>query len=44
MSLSGAVLVVSALTLLFLSLGFHRVEEGHVGVYFRGGALLSETG
>jgi erlin len=20
--------------------GFHRVEEGHVGIYFRGGALL----
>lgn len=44
MSLPGAILIVSALTLLFLTLGFHKVEEGHVGVYFRGGALLDDTG
>ena len=26
---------------IFLTMnGFHRVEEGHVGIYFRGGALL----
>lgn len=23
--------------------GVHRIEEGHVGVYFRGGALMKET-
>lgn len=23
--------------------GLHKIEEGHVGVYFRGGALLKET-
>ena len=23
--------------------GFHHVEEGHVGIYFRGGALLQTT-
>ena len=23
--------------------GFHRIEEGHVGVYYRGGALLDAT-
>ena len=22
--------------------GIHRVEEGHVGIYFQGGALLNE--
>ena len=22
--------------------GFHTVQEGHVGIYFRGGALLKE--
>ena len=25
------------------AIGFHKVEEGHVGVYFRGGALLPDT-
>ncbi|XP_065220545.1 erlin-2-like [Planococcus citri] len=27
---------------LFTNLGIHKIEEGHVGVYYRGGALLSE--
>jgi regulator of protease activity HflC (stomatin/prohibitin superfamily) len=32
---------VSALIpLIFLQSGFHIVQEGHVGIYFRGGALL----
>eukprot|EP00096_Caligus_rogercresseyi_P013844 TRINITY_DN6438_c0_g1_i1.p1 TRINITY_DN6438_c0_g1~~TRINITY_DN6438_c0_g1_i1.p1 ORF type:complete len:325 (+),score=126.92 TRINITY_DN6438_c0_g1_i1:47-1021(+) len=26
-----------------LNLSLHRIEEGHVGVYFRGGALLTKT-
>jgi regulator of protease activity HflC (stomatin/prohibitin superfamily) len=25
---------------LFLFKGIHQVEEGHVGIYFRGGAIL----
>jgi len=39
---------ISSLTFLFviaavlLSLSVHRIEEGYVGVYFRGGALLDE--
>ncbi len=28
---------------LVLALGIHRIEEGHVGVYYRGGALLEGT-
>ena len=31
------------LFVLLISLGFHKIEEGHVGVYFRGGALLPDT-
>ena len=27
---------------LTIILGVHRIEEGHVGVYYRGGALLNE--
>ncbi|VDM23820.1 unnamed protein product [Hydatigera taeniaeformis] len=27
----------------FLSASIHKIEEGHVGVYYRGGALLKET-
>lgn len=28
---------------LFVHLSIHKIEEGHVGVYYRGGALLSDT-
>lgn len=28
---------------LLLSVSVHKIEEGHVGVYYRGGALLKET-
>lgn len=37
-------LVVSLLVPAFIMLfnGIHMVEEGHVGIYFRGGALLDE--
>lgn len=31
---------VFALFALFISSSIHRIEEGHVGVYYRGGALL----
>lgn len=29
--------------IVFLSASIHQIEEGHVGVYYRGGALLKET-
>jgi len=30
--------------LVFIGLmGIHRIEEGHIGVYYRGGALLKRT-
>ncbi|CAD6196151.1 unnamed protein product [Caenorhabditis auriculariae] len=32
--------MMTALTTLFLTLALHKIEEGHVGVYYRGGALL----
>lgn len=28
---------------IFLNFAIHKIEEGHVGVYYRGGALLSTT-
>lgn len=37
------IMVALGLAMLFISLGFHKIDEGHVGVYFRGGALLSGT-
>ncbi|ESP03810.1 hypothetical protein LOTGIDRAFT_211937 [Lottia gigantea] len=39
-----ALLSVSAVALaIFLNFSIHKIEEGHVGVYYRGGALLSST-
>ncbi|KAH8874117.1 Erlin-2 isoform 2 [Schistosoma japonicum] len=35
-------LVFAAWSVLF-GLSFHQIDEGHVGVYYRGGALLSQT-
>ena len=37
------ILVILGVGSLMLAVGFHKIEEGHVGVYFRGGALLEET-
>lgn len=37
---SAAIVIVAAIALLF-HFSVHKIEEGHVGVYFRGGALLS---
>ncbi|XP_018653051.1 putative spfh domain protein 1 precursor [Schistosoma mansoni] len=28
---------------ILLGMAFHQIDEGHVGVYYRGGALLSQT-
>lgn len=35
--------VALGLTALFVNFSIHKIEEGHVGVYYRGGALLSTT-
>jgi len=35
------ILVLAALALLAAKLAVHKVEEGHVGVYWRGGALIN---
>ncbi|XP_072038530.1 erlin-2-like [Amphiura filiformis] len=32
-----------ALTAIMLNFAIHKIEEGHVGVYYRGGALLTST-
>lgn len=37
------ILVCLAATGGFISIALHRIEEGHVGVYYRGGALLVGT-
>lgn len=36
-------LIVFGVATLLVGVGFHKIEEGHVGVYFRGGALLTGT-
>ena len=33
--------VLIALCAIIFNFSIHKIEEGHVGVYFRGGALLS---
>ncbi|KAK7113621.1 hypothetical protein V1264_012876 [Littorina saxatilis] len=39
-----AVLAIGAvLTGVFMNFSLHKIEEGHTGVYYRGGALLSST-
>jgi len=43
MSLAGSFLVGLAAMLALLSMAVHKIDEGHVGVYYRGGALLAET-
>jgi len=35
--------VVVAVLGFMLNFSLHRIDEGHVGVYYRGGALLSGT-
>ncbi|XP_048760613.2 erlin-2-B-like isoform X2 [Ostrea edulis] len=35
--------IAVGLTALFVNFSIHKIEEGHVGVYYRGGALLSTT-
>ena len=36
-------LSILGVLILFIASGIHRVEEGHIGVYFRGGAILPGT-
>ena len=43
MEISPLLFLVMVIGGLISSVGFHKVEEGHVGVYFRGGALLPGT-
>lgn len=44
--MTQAAVVVGAVVLalaLFVNFSIHKIEEGHVGVYYRGGALLSSV-
>ena len=34
---------LSGIIVLFTILALHKIKEGHIGVYYRGGALLKET-
>uniref|UniRef100_A0A1I7VHQ3 PHB domain-containing protein n=1 Tax=Loa loa TaxID=7209 RepID=A0A1I7VHQ3_LOALO len=36
-------ITVGAIIALFMAFALHHIEEGHVGVYYRGGALLSRV-
>ena len=40
MGLFGVLFTLTGLGGLLLSLSLHQIEQGHVGVYYRGGALL----
>lgn len=40
---AGAVCIALGVGVLLLASGMHRIKEGHVGVYFRGGKLLPGT-
>lgn len=41
--MSFGVALFAAIWCLLFSFSLHQIEEGHVGVYYRGGALLSQT-
>jgi len=43
MPASSIAVVFLAISTAMLSMSIHRVEEGHVAVYYRGGALLTTT-
>ena len=45
MATPSAVVAVVVAVLLFVTCNFslHKIDEGHVGIYYRGGALLKET-
>ncbi|GBN10518.1 Erlin-2-B [Araneus ventricosus] len=45
MTTPSAVVAAVAAVMLFVICNFslHKIEEGHVGIYYRGGALLKET-
>lgn len=46
MAIHGAFLTIGAIfaiAIMIFNSSIHRIEEGHVGVYYRGGALLSAT-
>ncbi len=40
----AGVAFVGLLVLLFFNSALHKIEEGHVAVYYRGGALLETIG
>jgi len=37
--------ILGAVTILFLLIsgGIHKIEEGHIGIYWRGGALMQSV-
>ena len=42
-NIAGGILIVVSVLVLLVSLTIHKIDEGHVGVYYRGGALLKST-
>lgn len=43
LNILGSILVLCCALVLLVSLSVHKIDEGHVGVYYRGGALLKTT-
>ncbi|XP_077999081.1 erlin-2-like [Glandiceps talaboti] len=42
-NVAAALAVAVAITGMIMNFSVHKIDEGHVGVYYRGGALLSQT-
>lgn len=40
---AGGLVAVFGFVVLMMGISLHKIEEGHVGVYYRGGALLKTT-
>jgi regulator of protease activity HflC (stomatin/prohibitin superfamily) len=43
MGCTALLVIGAACALYFLSFGIHKIDEGYVGVYYRGGKLLNSV-
>ncbi|EDV21690.1 Erlin-2-B [Trichoplax sp. H2] len=43
MSITSTLIICAVTAAIFFNFSIHKIDEGHVGVYYRGGALLTRT-